>query len=170
MSKARWTLVNIKDAGLIETEDGFVKSENLVQKGKVDKLPNLIERAIPNQKIKNAVKSEAGGVRFDSQLERTMYDLLKGAKIDFNFQVEYLLQEKFRYGTEAIRAVKIVVDFVIVSKNMIIDTKGHQTYDNKIKIKLLKKYLTDNNIYYKIEMPRTKKECEELLNRLIYEA
>lgn len=129
----------------------------------------------PNAKIKNATKSvNSEGIKFDSNLEKYMYGLLRGAGIDFQFQKEYLLQEKFRYGTEAIRAISLTVDFYLPGKNMIIDTKGMQTQQGAIRWKLLKLQLVNKNIEFelpipKIEMPSNKTECETLLNRILYE-
>lgn len=42
----RWSTDDFKKAGLIEVGGEFVKSSSQVTKGKVDKLPNLLERAI----------------------------------------------------------------------------------------------------------------------------
>ena len=54
MSKARWTSDDMKKAGMIETENGFVKADKLVDKGKVEKLPNLI---INTKSLKGLTKS-----------------------------------------------------------------------------------------------------------------
>ena len=123
----------------------------------------------PNAKIRNATKSEVDGVKFDSRLEKYMYDLLTGAKIDFQFQVEYLLQEKFRYRGEAIRAITLTVDFVLESREIIIDTKGFQTQQGTMRYKLLKKLMARSGKAPEIILPSNKKECDELLNRLLYD-
>lgn len=48
MSKnTRWSTDDFKRAGLIEVGGHFVKASSQVAKGKVDKMPNLLERAIP---------------------------------------------------------------------------------------------------------------------------
>lgn len=128
-----------------------------------------------NKKVRNATKSVVDGVKFDSNLEKTMYDLLTGAQIDFQFQKQYILQQKFRYGTAAIRAITLTVDFYLPERNMIIDTKGYANDVAPVKYKMLKKLLYfeyDNGWITslpKIELPSTKKECEVLLNRLLYD-
>lgn len=124
----------------------------------------------PN-KIRNAVKSEVNGVKFDSNLEKYMHGLLTGAGIAFDFQVVHILQEKFRYNGEAVRSITLTVDFVLNSRNMIIDTKGYANDIAPVKYKMLKKYLMDAewvHIKPTIELPSNKKECDLLLNRLLY--
>lgn len=172
--------------GYVEKDGKLVRASSLVVK-KPEKFEHCliyqdehIRIELPpkeaNRKIKNATKVEADGVKFDSRLEKTMYDLLKGAGIEFEFQKVYTLQEKFRYGTEAIRAITCRVDFYIPSKTLLIDSKGYSNDVSPLKYKMLKKLLYDHfeagyyNLLPKIEMPRTKKECELLLNRILYEA
>lgn len=201
----RWTPEQLKQKGLVQNEKGdFVKVSSLVNKGKVEKLPNLIDRAIgerdeveklvdscamglyganllpsmdkvfnvmkPNAKVKNATKIEANGVKFYSKLEKFMYDLLKGAQIDFEFQKEYLLQEKFRYRDEAVRAITLTVDFWLPTRNMIIDTKGFQTQQGAMRWKMLKSHLKHiEDSQPEIILPKNQKECNLLLNRLLYD-
>lgn len=125
----------------------------------------------PN-KIRNAVKSEVNGVKFDSNLEKYMHGLLSAAGIPFDFQVEYVLQEKFRYNGEAVRAITLTVDFVLRTRNMIIDTKGFANDITPVKYKMLKAYFVEGRYGETwtptIEMPSNRKECDLLLNRLLY--
>lgn len=180
MSRVPYTSEQIKKLNLIETDKGFVKASSLVAKPKdVEKIVSMqfvakgqsAPTAIGNRKVKNATKIEENGVKFDSLLEKHMYDLLKGAQIDFQFQKQYILQEKFRYRTEAIRAITLTVDFVLPKYNMIVDTKGHQTHDNVLRWKMLKWMIVDYFEYPEppeIIMPKNKKECDVLLNRLLF--
>lgn len=126
-------------------------------------------KEITNAKIKGAKKTEVDGITFASKLESYMYSLLRGAGIRFAFQKEYVLQEKFRYNGEAVREIKIIVDFELIDYNMIIDSKGWQLADGKIKYKLLKFHLSRMpGEHPRIEMPATKEECDVLLNRILY--
>lgn len=146
-----------------------------------DLLPSIgdIYRAVKkgeNRKIKNATKSVENGISFDSNLEKYLYQLLTTANIEFAFQFEYVLQEKFRYGTEAIRAITLTVDFVLRSRNIICDTKGMQTQQGAMRYKMLKKHLYDsyNCFVQKLPLPeivilKNKKECQEFVNRLLYQ-
>lgn len=203
----RWTPEQLRKKGLVQNEKGdYIPVKSLVNNGKVEKLPNLIDRAIgerdeieklvdsvsmglygadlipslqldkvfnamkPNSKVKNATKIEEAGVKFDSKLEKYMYDLLRGAQIDFEFQKVYVLQEKFRYRDGAVRAITLTVDFWLPTRNMIIDTKGFQTQQGAMRWKMLKSYLKNiEDRQPEIILPSTKKECDLLLNRLLYD-
>lgn len=125
----------------------------------------------PNQKVRNATKTIIDGITFDSILESYMYTLLRGSGLTFERQKVYVLQEKFRYGKVAIRAIKVVVDFHLPEKNTIIDSKGWANDESPIKYKMLKWhfYQLDPDSLPRIEMPKDKKECDLLLNRLLYE-
>lgn len=177
MSKARWSPKDFKDNGLIEVNGLWVKASTQIAKGRVDKLPLMnnnvnfvtsIEEPKANRKIKNATKSVVDGISFDSNLEKYMYDLLKGAGITFEFQVEYTLQEKFRYNGEAVRAMTLTIDFLLPTRNMIIDCKGYSNDVSPVKYKLLKYILYKGGNAPKIVMPKNKRECDDLLNNLLY--
>jgi hypothetical protein len=133
--------------------------------------PNLLEKAgivKPNKKVKNATKSVVDGVAFDSLLERTMYDLLRAANINFEFQKVIVVQPKFRYGGKVIRDIKCVVDFWLPDYNTIVDSKGWSTDISKLKYKLLKHFFFSKNQQPEIYMPGTKPECICLINKLLY--
>lgn len=121
-----------------------------------------------NAKIKNAVKVvNEEGIRFDSRLEKFQYDLFKEHGIPFEFQKVYLLQEKFRYLGELVRPITLTVDFYIPTLNCLVDTKGFQTEQSKLKMKMLKHVIIVDHYVQKtpileIHMPRNKKQCEEL--------
>lgn len=185
-----YTVAQLQKLKRVEVDGLYVHIDKVTPKGKVSKLPNLLERAslqsVPdnsltgNKKVKNATKIIVDGVKFDSQLEYYMYKLLRGAGIDFEFQKVYELQHKFKYGTVTIRAITLTVDFWIAGKYIIIDTKGFQTQQGAIRWKMLKWHFFNhpkNNDWIEKEppivpviyMPKNKKECDLLLNRLIYE-
>ena len=167
------TLADWNKQGLVFKDGQLVQGKKLVSK-KVEKLPDLLEQG-KNKKIMNAKKvTDEAGVHFDSGLERYLYDLLQGAGIDFDFQVKYVLQNKFRYHGEAIRAITLTVDFFLAGKNMIIDTKGYANDVAPLKYKMLKWVLHNNWLEFGlptpiIELPSTKKECDILLNRLLFD-
>lgn len=173
MSKnLRWPLKAFQDKNLIKVKGVFIDASTQVAKGKVVKLPLIgsDEKPKPNAKIKNATKSVVDGIAFDSNLEKHMYDLLKGAGVAFEFQKVFVLQDKFKYGTENVRAITKIVDFYLSTRNMVIDTKGYNNDVSPLKHKMLKWALKTNyGIEPKIEMPSTKKECELLLNRLLFQ-
>lgn len=196
MSRVQYTIDQLKKLGLVEHNGVYVPVNSLVAKSKVEKLPSYLERSDgaiynpnsrinrqdyssiqvtqpkANAKVKNATKSIVDGIKFDSKLEKYLYDLLKGAQIDFEFQKVYILQDKFRYGSEAVRAITLTVDFLIPSKNMICDTKGWSNDVSPLKYKMLKNLLwaEKNGLNLpRIEMPRNKSECDLLLNKILYD-
>jgi len=119
-----------------------------------------------NNKIKNATKIESEGVKYDSKLELYMADLLRQVNIPFEFQKKFVLQDKFRYNGEAIREIRMVIDFWLPEHNMLIDTKGFQMADNKIKWKMLKCKLSEEPSPPVIVLPKNKKECQCLVLEL----
>lgn len=190
MSKARWSADQFKTAKLIETDKGFVKASSLVDKNPVKIEPDVnsfggntafsvatefshLVKNSPNKKIKNAVKTVVDGITFDSGLEAYMYTLLKGAGITFERQVAYLLQPGFKYNGETIRPIQSFVDFWLPTKNVIIDCKGYANDIAPMKFKMLKRVLFEKGEKTgwelpKIHLPSTKKECDILLNNLLY--
>lgn len=126
----------------------------------------LDKKKKPNAKIKGATKTEVDGIKFDSRLEAYMYKQLKASRLNFDLKVDIVLQNKFRYGTEAVRELKINIDFVLPWCDLMIDTKGFQTYDGKIKHKLLKHHLYQQGKVYRIELPKNQKECDALIFEL----
>lgn len=170
MSKStRWSPEDLKKKGLVENNGVYVPVKSLVATGKVEKIEPgvLIQKG---GKMKAAIKTEIDGIVFDSRLEGHMYTLLRGSGLSFDRQVEYLLQPDFKYNGETIRSIKIVVDFYINGRHIIIDTKGFMFRDGSIKYKMLKWFfLQRGEVCPTIEMPKDKKECQLLLNRLLYD-
>ena len=127
-----------------------------------------VEAPVPseNRKVRNAVKTEADGVVFDSRLERYMHDLLKSHGIGFMFQKRYTptravhLQRRDHSG-DHLHAGLYLPDY-----DMAIDTKGVATQQGKLRIKMLKRLFADLGRTTTIELPRTKDECAALVARL----
>lgn len=126
-------------------------------------------RSFKNKKVIGATKTTVDGIAFDSKLESAMYSMLKMHRIPFEMKQKVVLQPAFRYNREHIREIAIIPDFVIWLGTTILylDTKGHQTSDNKTKVKLLKKYLHDKGIDSEIHLPSTNLECERLINHIL---
>lgn len=126
------------------------------------------KKPMANKKILNATKTIIDGITFDSKLEAFMYGLLKTFKIPFEMKKEFQVQEPFVYNGDKIRAITIIPDFWLPEYNLLIDTKGNQTPDNKIKIKMLKYFFqTHDTACPKILLPSTKEECQAVINSLI---
>lgn len=149
MAKVKFTIEDLQRKGFNVVGDSAVKQE-------------------VNRKVINAKKQNVDGINFGSKLELYMYNLLKATKIPFLFQYEIVLMENFRYNGEAIRPIKIIVDFYLKDFDMLIDTKGHQTPDNKIKWKLLKEKLYKEGKKTIIELPSKQNECDALVNKILH--
>ena len=112
-------------------------------------------------------KINLAGVKYDSKLEFYCSNLLKANDFVFDFQKEIVLIDKFKYNSETIRAVKIIVDFVVYTTEKIIyiDTKGYPTDTSKLKYKMLKHYLKDE-VNTSVVWLHNKKEVTEYINNL----
>lgn len=90
-------------------------------------------------------KVEIDGIVFDSKKEGNYYCELKILKMagkvkDFELQVPFELQPKFKYEGKTIRAIKYVADFVVTYPDglkVVVDTKGFRTKDYLLKRKML---------------------------------
>lgn len=97
-------------------------------------------------KYKNK-KIEIDGLVFDSQAEARYYTYLsdlmqKGVVTAIIPQPRYLLQESFRKNGILFRKIEYVADFAVQyedGRNEVVDVKGMETTDFKIKRKLFEK-------------------------------
>lgn len=123
--------------------------------------------AVKQNKVRGAEKQVVDGKKYASKLELYFYNLLKSVKIPFEFQVEIELQPGFRVHGKKIQSIKIIPDFYLPGYDMIVDTKGFAMEISILKYKMLKyKFFMDGR-KTTIELPRTKEECEALVNRLL---
>tara|TARA_R110001592_G_scaffold85820_5_gene253467 strand:+ start:1587 stop:1961 length:375 start_codon:yes stop_codon:yes gene_type:complete len=107
------------------------------------------------------------GIKFDSKLELFCYNLLKEYDIDFEFQRKVVLFEKFKFNGKTIRAITMLVDFVLShnGNTIYLDTKGFATETSKIKYKILKHKLKDD-LFVDVVWLHTQKEVREFVNKL----
>lgn len=142
-----------------------------MKKISIQQYNKLAGRLKINAKIKNATKITIDNITFDSKLESYMYTLLRDSGLKFERQKVYLIQEKFRYAGEAIRPITLKVDFYLPDKDVIIDPKGHQTQQGAMRYKMLKhvfwKRSLDMFTVPRIFLPKTEKECRELIRQLL---
>lgn len=110
---------------------------------------------------------ERDGIVFDSRLEYHFYCLLRLNKIDFIRQPKYILQDKFSYRGETVRAITYTADYEIPNVDMIVDTKGLITQQGAMRVKMLKRALKDAGRSPRIELPRTQRECNALISEII---
>jgi hypothetical protein len=120
-----------------------------MQEFKLKKIPDSkigITDLSKNKKVKNAVKSEVDGVKFDSNLERDFYFELKRNNIEFEFKHKFILVKDFLYDYKMVRTIVWNVDFYFKELNLIIDTKGWATDVFNLKIKLFKNMVIRENL------------------------
>lgn len=152
---------------VVFSEEQFRKT-GLSVVGSCKPVVDQLTRKVPgNKKVLNATNVEIDGIHFASKLEAYAYNLLKVLKIDFQFQVEYELQEKFIYNDKAVMAAKIIVDFYIPIVDWIMDTKGFATAKNKLQVKLLKHKLFREGRTTAIHLPSSTEEVEALANKIL---
>jgi len=112
-------------------------------------------------------KIHVNGIKFDSELESYCHKMLTILGIEFEFQKQIVLIDKFKYGKESIRAITAVVDFVLDhnGREIYLDTKGFATEVSKIKYKMLKHQLKDKQ-NTEVVWLHSKKEVINYLNNL----
>lgn len=125
------------------------------------------ERPAGNRKVRGATKTERDGVKFDSKVESYMHSLLTMYKIRFEFQKQYTLQSAFEYDGRKIQPITYTVDFLLPDHDVIIDTKGVQTQQGALRIKMLKKRFAEAGLRTRIELPKDNAECATLIRKLL---
>lgn len=93
----------------------------------------------------NNKKQEKYGRKWDSTMELEYYEYLlklrdQGIVNNIECQVEYLLQDKFKYKEQTIRPIKYKADFRVTYTDghiEVIDVKGQVLNDFKLKRKML---------------------------------
>lgn len=113
-------------------------------------------------------KITVNGVKFDSKLEHFCYGYLDLIGADFDFQKKIVLIDKFRFNNKGVRATTLTVDFV-VRKNeytYYVDTKGFATEVSKLKYKMLRHKLKDDENTDVIWL-KDKKEVNSFINSII---
>jgi hypothetical protein len=113
--------------------------------------------------VRQIKKQYKHGLKFDSKLELYFYDLLVKEKLDFEFQVKYVLHPSFKYGKTTVRAMTLTVDFDFTKSglNVIVDTKGFMRPDNVLKWKMFKYIMKDT--HPDIHFPSNKQKCLEVV-------
>jgi protein associated with RNAse G/E len=108
------------------------------------------------------------GVKFDSKLEYYCYGYLNLIGVDFDFQHKITLIDKFRFNDKGVRATTLTVDFVVRKneKTYYVDTKGFATEVSKLKYKMLRHKLKDEENVDVVWL-KNKKEVNGFINSLI---
>jgi len=118
-------------------------------------------------RIQNVKPTEWNGINFRSTFEAKTAEILSLMGIPFQYECrKIVLQEGFRspFQSDKVRAVTYKPDFII--GNIMLECKGFETPEWKIKKKLVFKYLQDNEpdtIFYQIHDCR--KQLLEVLDK-----
>ncbi len=119
----------------------------------------------PNLKM-GAKKAYADGLAFESNIERNTYNELVKAGftlgVNLEMQVHFPLQPAFKLDGVAVRAIDIFVDFLVDDK-FVVESKGLDTPDWKLKWKMLKYSQRENYRYFVVH---NKKEIEECIKQI----
>lgn len=142
---------------LIQNKNRFHLSEN---KALISTIFKKGDTSIAgNRKIKNAKRIEVGGIKFESRLEEYAYRKFTEAKLSFTFQKKYILMPRFKDSAgNTVRQISWKADFVFDSLGIVVDTKGYQTDQFKIKLKIFRNLYPSMKIY----LPSTKGKVDAL--------
>lgn len=110
-----------------------------------------------------AIKKEVDGIMFASTMEADYYEYLKAERAagrirEFELQPEFVLLENFKKYGKTIRGIKYISDFRIWYADgtmKIIDVKGRETDDFKLKRKLFDALYPDLYLQLVIWDPKT---------------
>lgn len=170
---ANWTQKDLQDKKIAMVDGVYRKLE--VGKGRKKVPLTPLNKPMPqdtpkvSRTVMNATKVEINGIKFASKLEAYLYGALTNAGIEFEYQKVYELQPKFKYLGETIRPIRIIVDFKLKDRNIILDSKGWSTTISTLKYKLLKYLFFKVGDEPEIFMPSCKSEIDFLINKLKYD-
>ena len=131
-----------------------------------------------------AKKVTFDGIKFASGLERYMYQALKKAKIQADYEgCTFTLQEGFMFdiesyerqsngkgdmvnrGCKKILPIKYTPDFV--SSSFIIECKGRANESFPLRWKMFKKYVNNKMKHVTLYKPQNQKECDEVIKLIL---
>lgn len=118
-----------------------------------------------NQKVKNATPNIYNGIKFRSKLETYTYQKLEESKINVEYETHrYELLPAFTFGDKKYRPMTYLPDFV--GDNFVIECKGFPNEAWPLREKLFNYYLYSHEPNTKFYVVHTKKEVDELVDKL----
>jgi hypothetical protein len=146
------------------------------------------------KEVVNAIANVYKGIKFDSNLETSMFKkleehgfvhekdffyhpypctLLEAAKYPLEIWVHKKKDKIFGLETQTVRKKSYTPDFSdnpdLTKATFIIETKGWANESWKDVYKLFKHWLAKNNPTCKVYIPSNVKECLETVNKILYE-
>lgn len=118
-----------------------------------------------NKKVRNAKPIIVDGIQFKSTLEGYVYYRLKQLGIDVEYENNrFIILEAFKFQGETIRQMTYRPDFV--TNNFIIECKGHKTDAWNVRVKLIKKMLSEQYPTKKYYTVSSMSQFEEIVEEL----
>lgn len=106
------------------------------------------------------------GVEYKSQYEGTVAELLYALGIPYTYEpFSITLIEGFKYHKKSVRPTTYIPDFGLPN-NVLLEAKGFETPEWKIKRKLLFKHLVENNLPFVFYEVHEKKFIDEFMTFL----
>lgn len=148
-----------------------------------EKLEQSFEKSQKGGKKRvSSIKSTYDGIDFDSQLEVYCYKQLKEFNLSFEYtKTTFTIIDSFKctgdsfesdkrkgpglyLKSKSLQSLKYTPDFIVKGKyNAIIETKGRPNDNWPMRLKLFKKYLTDNNMEYDLFIPHNHHQIDEAI-------
>lgn len=134
------------------------------------------------KKFVNAIPIVYNDIKFKSHLEMYMYKLLMLSEFDFEYEGHtFVVLDSFvdknnlyskhstsfiQRGKRKVIGIKYTPDFVIKINGeirFIIETKGRVLETFPLRLKMFRKYISDNGFNWDIFIPTNQKQCEETI-------
>lgn len=118
-----------------------------------------------NKKVRNTKEITVDDIQFRSTLEGYTYKQLKdNGIINFYEPLSFTIIPGFTFDNSKVRPITYTPDFIC--PNTIIECKGHPNESFPIRWKLFQKYLSDNNLNYKLYLVHNQKEVNEMIKTI----
>jgi hypothetical protein len=158
----------MKDKISVEEYKEIVRTSTVNKKGRIIIAPETThDKPQGNRKIKNAVKSEVNGVKFDSNLEKSVYECLVQAGIYFVFKEQIELLPSFVWNNKVVRNMVWNPDFTFPAIQVLLDSKGYPDQVFPVKLKLTKNILKTGWHILVVKNKGDIQACIELLRMFI---
>lgn len=119
-----------------------------------------------NKKVKNARITIIDGIKFRSNLEAFTYKALKESGLKFEYEpYSFVLIPQFNFNGEKVRSASYKPDFV--GDDWIIEVKGFETDAFKIRWKLFKWKLVQEDLNYRLFLPKNQKQVLKAIEQIV---
>ena len=117
-----------------------------------------------NKKIKNSKKAVHNWIKFDSWLELYAYKRFIQESISFEVKKKFTIQEWFGFQWDKIRPIEMIPDYIVW--NCIVETKWYPNDSYPMKLKMLKKHIVDQSLWYDIQILKNQKQIDQFIINL----